>query len=131
MDDNKEFDAWNKVKKRLQKRTSLPLFKEGEVWWFAAGKNISTEIKGKGKSFSRPVLILRKLSATCFMGVPLTSKQHEGTWYVCFVFQGKVEVANLAQARTMSPFRLYNKLGRVSESDFRLVQDGFNALYCK
>lgn len=75
------------------------------------GENIGVEINGKCERFSRPVLIFKKLSRFGFMGVPLTSQEHEGEWYVSFVFRDKKQFATLAQARVMSVSRLYEKNG--------------------
>ena len=130
MDTAQEFDCWNQIKQSLSKRSNPPSIKEGEVWWHAAGKNIGVEVNGKGPKFSRPVLILKKLSRFGFMGVPLTSRHHQGEWYVRFDFLNKTQFANLSQARTMSTLRLYNKMGTVPDSDLELVRQGFKNLFC-
>ena len=57
------FDDWNIIKKDVHssdKNKSL-FFNEKEVWWVTIGINIGLEIYGKGSSFTRPVLILKKL----------------------------------------------------------------------
>lgn len=64
-----------------------------------------------------------------FLGVPLTSQAHEGTWYVPFVFKNRKQVAVLSQVRTFSVFRLYEKMGTVPDSDLELVKTGFHKLY--
>ena len=63
------------------------------------------------------------------MGVPLTSQKHQGTWYVPFEFKNREQIAVLAQARVLSVFRLYKKMGTVPDSDLELVRDGFRKLY--
>lgn len=125
----KHFDEWIYVKAELHHKWTLRNIKEGDVWWCAFGENIGVEINGKSYEFSRPVLIIKKLSRFGFMGVPLTSQRHEGTWYVPFEFKNKRQVAVLAQARVMSVFRLYKKMGIVPNSDLELVRDGFRKLY--
>ena len=87
------------------------------------------EIDGKSKKFSRPVLILKKFSKFCFMGVPLTSQIKKGSWYAEFVFQNKTQTASLIQARLIDVPRLYNKIGQVPDSDLRLVRDKFLKLF--
>ncbi len=89
------------------------------------GENISVEINGKHEVFSRPVLIFKKLSRYGFMGIPLTSQEHQGDWYVPFVFRDKKQIAALAQARVMSVSHLYRKMGNATKGDLRKVQDGF------
>ena len=68
---DKEFDNWNNVKKRISLKANLPPIKEGEVWWCAIGKNLGVEIDGKSWQFSRPIVIMKKLSRHSFMALPL------------------------------------------------------------
>lgn len=124
----KFFDDWNEVKKGLDERVRVRSIREGEVWWCSVGENICTEINGKGSRFVRPVLVLRKLSKYSFIGVPLTSKSHVGSWYVSFVFQNKEEVAVVAQVRNFSVARLHRKMGTVPQSDLNLVRKGLLGL---
>lgn len=93
------------------------------------GENVGVEINGKNELFSRPVLVLKKLSRFGFLGVPLTSQEHEGSWYVHFDFRGRMQTAVLAQAKVMSALRLYDKMGQLPMSDLELVREGFRALY--
>lgn len=125
----KFFDDWNGVKKGLDKVEKFPRFSEGDIWWCGVGENVGVEINGKSRKFSRPVLVLKKLSRHGFMGVPLTSQPHEGSWYVPFMFRGRVEIAVLAQAKSMSVCRLYSRMGQVPEDDLELVRRRFVTLY--
>lgn len=54
----KHFDEWNNIKKALEKNNAEFPFREREVWWYAAGENLGSEIAGKGTRFSRPILKL-------------------------------------------------------------------------
>ena len=127
--EEKRFDEWNEVKKNTHGLRRMPAIKEGEIWWCAIGENVGVEINGKSEVFSRPVLVLKKLSRFGFMGIPLTSQMHEGDWYVPFVFQGKTSVAVLSQARTFSVLRLCRRMGTLPESDLDAVAIGFDRLY--
>ena len=73
--------------------------------------------------------MMKKLSKFGFMGIPLTSKFHDGIWYVEFVFKNRKQYAALAQARVFSIYRLCRKMGSMSDSDLELVKDGFKKLY--
>ena len=126
----KHFMEWMERKEQLHDAKNLVNIHEGEIWWCAVGENVGVEINGKNKDFSRPILVLKKLSRYGFMGVPLTSQPHEGTWYVKFIFQKKEEFAVLAQSRVVSVQRLYNKMGQLPYSDLQLVKDGFRNLFC-
>lgn len=125
----KDFDDWNDLKKNMDKLAKLPTINDGEIWWCGVGANVGVEISGKGKRYSRPVLIMKKLSRFGFMGVPLTSQPKKGSWYVGFEFLGKLETAVVGQAKTISVSRLYSKMGQVPKSDLDRVKAGFLALY--
>lgn len=129
MEEKKDFDKWIGVKSDLHNSGIFRDIKEGEVWWCSIGANVGVEIDGKQELFLRPVLIVKKLSKFGFMGVPLTSQEHLGSWYVEFYFKDKRQFAVLAQARVMSVYRLHRIMGTVPNSDLKLVRDGFRKLY--
>ena len=101
----KDFDGWIKLKEKLHNTRQLRTVGEGDIWWCGLGENVGVEICGKGNLFARPVLVVRKFGRYSFMGVPLTSKEHTGNWYVSFEFKNKKEIAVLAQAETISVSR--------------------------
>ena len=128
--EEKRFPEWMERKERIHNVGRLPAILEREVWWVAVGENVGVEINGKSGRFSRPVLVYKKLSKFGFLGIPLTSQAHEGSWYVPFEFQGKTSYAALAQIRVMSVSRLYGSaIGQISKADFRAVCKGFDDLY--
>jgi len=59
---NKDFDKWNKRKKRIHEGSFDDFVHAREVWWCAVGVNIGVEADGKHTNFERPVLIIRKFS---------------------------------------------------------------------
>lgn len=124
MIDIKLFDAWNIVKKRLERRVAVRFFREGQVWWCSIGQNIGSEAYGKGRVFVRPVLIFRKISHNLFLGVPVTTKTKSGDWYSTIKFKGKGQAAMLYQIKVMDRKRLSNKIGEISEKEFgRISKD--------
>ena len=127
--DEKHFQEWIKLKERLHEINRIPRILEGEVWWCACGENIGVEINGKHEVFSRPVIVMKKLSHFSFMGIPLTSQPKVGSWYVEFDFLKNKEYAALCQARILSVARLYSKIGRLPESDLKNIRDSFVRLY--
>ncbi len=127
--DDERFDEWNELKKKLNHSGGRPTIREGEIWWYAAGANIGIEIDGKGKRFSRPILIMTKLSKDGFMGIPLTSQEKSGSWYVSFDFLEKTQYAAVCQAKVMSVSRLYTKIGQVPKSDLERVRTAFHKIY--
>ena len=129
MDDEKRFSEWIELKEKLHNMNRRRTISEGEIWWCAMGENIGIEINGKSKTFARPVLIFKKLSRFGFVCIPLTSQLHYGSWYAHFRFQGKHQVAALAQLRTISVARLYKKIGDIDDSDRIAVREAFRKLY--
>ena len=128
-EDTKKFFEWIEIKEDIHFEGVERSIREGEVWWCALGENVGVEINGKNEEFSRPVVIMKKLSKYGFMGVPLTSQKHKGSWYVPFTFKNWREYAVLAQARVMSVYRLYDKMGTLPMSDLEKIRRGFVRLY--
>ena len=102
---------------------------DGDIWWCGFGENVGIEINGKSRRFSRPVVIMKKLSEDGFMGVPLTSQEKTGSWYAEFEFLGKKEYAAICQARVLSVSRLYSKIGQIPKTDLDKVKRAFCSLY--
>ena len=127
--EEKHFEEWIQLKEKLHFNSKIPSIREGEIWLCSFGENVGTEINGKSSRFTRPVLIMKKLSRLGFMGIPLTSQEKTGSWYAEFTFLGKREFAAICQARVMSVSRLHSKLGQVPQFDMDIVKSAFHALY--
>ena len=124
----KDFNGWMKVKEDVHRQGIVHNFKNGEIWWSSIGENVGTEICGKGKTFSRPVIVFRKLDRYSFWAIPLTSKPHKGSWYISFKFNNRDEIAVVSQIEYMSVFRLNRKMGQLSNMDYQKVHAGFRKL---
>lgn len=124
----KDFAGWIKLKAKIHYKGSIRTIRDGEIWWCRIGENVGNEICGKGKDFLRPVLIIHKLTKYNFIGIPLTSKEHEGDWYVKFDFKGKKEYAVIAQVENISTYRLHHKMGELPEPDLDRVLTGLHRL---
>jgi mRNA interferase MazF len=122
---------WCKVKIILSEHSPDILFKEGEIWWCRIGMNIGHETYGKGVSFARPVLIYKKLSKDFFIGVPITSKKKEGTWFVPLVFNDKENCAILSQVRSFDGRRLIERMSVLGYTQFELVKIALRDLLLK
>lgn len=127
--EEKHFEEWIELKEKLHFNAKAPKILEGEVWWCSFGENVGVEINGKSVRFTRPVLIMKKLSRYGFMGIPLTSQEKTGSWYVKFGFLEKMEFAALCQARVMSVSRLHSKMGQVPARDLIIIKKSFCSLY--
>jgi mRNA-degrading endonuclease toxin of MazEF toxin-antitoxin module len=127
---DKDFDGWNMQKKNIDKsQHKPPLFNEREIWWCTYGLNIGTEVYGKNKFFRRPVMIFKKLAKTSFIGLPLSTKEKIGTWYINVTHsKGIKNCINLSQIRHMDYRRLDKKIGILDASDFNLVKKSMSRL---
>lgn len=129
MMDIKLFDQWNSVKKSLQQNDRVRFFKQRQIWWCSIGQNLGSESYGKGKTFTRPVLIFKKLSGELFLGVPVTSKIKSGSWYVAIRHKGQDITMLLNQTRIYDKKRLVDRFGEVDDADFAKIKTGFQNLY--
>ena len=116
----KKWDRWFVQKKQLDKREVRQWFKSGEVWWVSIGVNIQSEIDGKGRNFSRPVLILKK-DRRMFLGIPLTGTTKDIPSY--YTFKKGSLVFN--QARWLDRNRLLRKKEKMSEKKFLTIKKAF------
>lgn len=126
----KKFIEWIGLKEKIHNNSSAPLyFNEGEIWWCAVGENVGIEINGKGELFSRPIFVYKKLSKNGFLGIPLTTQDKNGSWYVEISFKGNINIVNLAQIRVFSSFRMYEKMGSLDDNDILKIKNGLLRLY--
>jgi mRNA interferase MazF len=122
------YDQWNIQKKALSKSKQRYLFKEGEIWWCSLGLNVGTESFGKGETFRRPVLILKKLSSETCIALPLTSKEKNGSWFVDIPVKGEVNWVMLYQIRMIHIKRFQRRLSVLEELDFLRVKEKLETL---
>lgn len=72
----KSFDTWNGLKKDIDSG-SRKLYKAHDIWWCSLGVNVGYEQGGTGKSYERPVVVLRGFSKDVCLIVPLTTSIQE------------------------------------------------------
>lgn len=128
---SEEFDQWNELKKKIQHNEKLLPFREREIWWYAAGENLGSEINGKGKRFSRPILIVRKYGNATFFGVPLSTRKLSGFWYANVTVKGINRCVLLSQASSLSALRLYEKIDRIPVNEFNEINSRLSQLLLK
>lgn len=125
-DENKEFNLWNELKKKIQSEIDEPDYfpKEGEVWMSSLGKNIGFEQNGSGTNFSRPVLVVKKFNNRMFWCASLSTKQKKFDFYYNFTDPNGEKVSIiLAQLKLVSVKRLKRKLYDISNIDLGKVRD--------
>jgi len=120
---SKLFDLWNRHKQRIDRENRRLFFHEREVWRMQMGKNIGFEQDGKGKAFTRPVLIVKKFNKEVFWGISLTTQKKEGKFYFPLSgYSSKEGTAILSQLRLFDAKRLKVKMGEVNMKDFLFIK---------
>ena len=118
----KDFDKWNKIKKRTHAENPR-LYTLREIWWCRIGVNIGTEQDGGGKLFLRPVVILRGFGSDACLIVPLTTSVREHPLRVSVgVVDGYPARANLSQLRIIDTRRLVEKIGFLEQEIFQALR---------
>lgn len=126
---SRDFDNWNEVKKNLDNKKEVIFFKEREIYWSNIGQNIGFEQNGKGKDFTRPVLIFKKFSKQMFFGIPLSTQRKEGSFFFEFSFkENQISTALLVQTKLYDVKRLDKKIGKISVEDFEKLKRKFREL---
>ena len=126
----KQFLKWIKLKEKLHNvQKEPPLVKERDLWWVSFGENIGSEINGKSDLFSRPAVVLKKLSRSFYLVAPTTTKKKEGTWYVEITQERKFVYVCIHQIRIIDYRRLSSKLGQIDTNDFAKIKNAFRELY--
>ena len=115
---HKEYSRWHTTKSIINEK-ERPAFNEKEIWFANIGSNIGCEEDGKGKTFLRPVIILRKFSKEACLAVPLTRSFRVGVFYYNFSFsEGPISTAILSQLRLIDSKRLNYRAGTIGKNDF-------------
>lgn len=129
--EEKKYDDWNVVKKQTDEIKDKIKIRAGEIRWCRFGINIGNEILGKGETFRRPVLILKKFSGDVFLGLPLTTKIHNGDWYYPIDFNDTKQSVILNQARLLDKKRLEDKMCEVAEAELLKIKQHYCNLILK
>jgi len=120
----KRFDEWNETKKELEIYAYPPYFKRREIWWCHLGANIGYEQDGKGKDFSRPVLILNSYNRNIFTAVPLSSKiKSDNFYYKEVIYNKKRYSVIISQIRLLDSKRLIRKIATLDRQQFEDVRN--------
>lgn len=121
----KRFNEWNNIKQSVDDlQTEDHYFKEREIWWCYLGENIGLEQNGKGDSFIRPVLILKKFSRRMCWVLPLSTKVSKGNFFIPVLSESNIiRMTTIPQLRMIDIKRLRNRFDIVSSSELELVKE--------
>jgi len=124
----KNFDSWFALKPKInQKDANSLFFEERQIWWCSIGANIGSEIDGKHSNFERPVLILKKFGNNTFLGVPMSTKIREGSYYFDILIKETQGQLLFHQAKTMDCKRLLRKIIKINPNLFNTIKEKFKA----
>src|SRR3989339_1177161 len=114
----KDFDVWNKRKKIIDGEKRNPDFHEREIWWCSIGVNVGSEQHSQTDDFSRPVIIVRRLTEDIFWGVPLTTKTMKLPFRIRLTLGDITNDALILQMRVYDRKRLVRQIGIVPQDVF-------------
>lgn len=127
----KDFQAWHRIKKEIHNRhESIEVyFHEREIWWCHLGANVGVEQDGKGSTFSRPMLILKKFNRNMFWGISLSTKLKASPYYSEYTDIKKIKrSAVIPQLRLVSTRRLISKMDLMNIEDFGKIKKAIKDL---
>ncbi len=127
----KDFDSWNKKKKEIHFRSNFNHgIKEREIWWCSIGENVGTEVFGKSKNFSRPVLIINAESSENVVCIPLSSKIKKGKYRAFIITEdNKKHDVLISQVRVVDKRRLIKKMYILDLIQYKKLKIYFDLLF--
>lgn len=123
----KLFGDWLQLKSYLHHKKIPPLFSEREIWACHLGVNVGFEMDGKKDGALRPVLVFKKLSHQTCLGIPLTGKQKQGSWYRDSYVGGKSGSFCFHQIRIFDAKRFKYRMETISSQEFKDLKESFFA----
>ena len=129
----KKFDEWNEAKKATESIERKVGIKPRELFWVKIGINIGSEEYGKGENFTRPVIIIRRLTHDLFLGVPTTTSIKYDDYFHSFEYnhenKGKHQTtAMILQVKVFSTKRIMKRIGMVDKENFKIIQEKIKRL---
>lgn len=124
----KDFNSRNKIKEELHNERRRVFVNEREVRVAHLGINIGFEEDGKGESFVRPVLVIKRLGNLFFV-VPLTTKGKDNRFYHALPghYFNQTSRIILSQVRAIDRNRFARKIQTIDEDDFLAIKEKLKA----
>ncbi len=125
----KKFDQWNILKKKVNAQKGNVFVRPREVWYAHIWVNVGNEEDGKGTTFQRPVLVIKKVGNLFFVA-PLTTKGRDSIFYYTFPHEyfSCISRVILSQAKMVDKKRLTDKLFVVDTDHFICIKEKLKAL---
>ncbi len=127
---DKDYVKWHKEKRRINNAHDRVFYNEREVWFCHLGENVGFEQDGRGDTYLRPVIILKKFNNEICWAIPLTKrvKPNRPFNFVLSFHKGVRSTALLSQIRLVDVKRLKYKVGTVSLSNFTSLKEKIRRL---
>jgi len=120
----KDFWRWHSEKEKVDEKETRVFFHEREIWFCHLGTNVGFEQDGKGENFGRPVIVFRKFNKEVFWGVPLTTREKGGKFYLSIsIGDSEPRKAILSQLRLLDAKRLYQKIGTINYEAHKRLEE--------
>ena len=125
----KDFRTWHNKKEKVDEKEARVFFHEREIWFCHLGTNVGFEQDGKGENFGRPVVVFRKFNKEVFWGVPLTTREKGGKFYLSIpTGNDESRKAILSQLRLLDAKGLYQKIGTIDSETHKSLEEAIIAL---
>ncbi len=125
----KQFDEWNTRKQDLQNNEKPYVkFHARDVWWCSYGVNLGSEQDGTGGNFERLCVVVKKLSGTTFVALPLSTKEKLADFQVKVVVKDRVGYVLLDQVRVLDVKRMLRKVGYIDKAEFEIIRSRLKEL---
>jgi hypothetical protein len=92
--------------------------------------NIKSEACWKWENFRRPVLIIKKLSSSACIVIPLSTQIKIGTWFANYEIWGIEYTALLYQIKMMHINRFYVNEWKLDRKQFLEIKKRLKSLLC-
>lgn len=121
----KDFRRWAEVAERVESGERPEFVKVGAIYWCHLGVGVGSELVGKGEGFTRPVLVIGKISERMVLVIPVTSKEHRGGNYMEVVVVGMLERLALMHFAVIDVLRLGIFIDEISPMELGMVRKRF------
>jgi mRNA interferase MazF len=127
--EKKDYHLWIPQKVTIHNEKIRPRFHEREIWFATLGENIGFEQDGRGASYLRPVVIVRKFNNEVCLVVSLTKNKKTGIHYFSFEYETNIiSTAILSQIRLIDAKRLNYHSGYMRKEEFSTLKQKLRQL---
>ena len=116
----KNFDAWNRQKKKTDGKSNTPSVRIGDIFWTHCGINIGTETNGAKDSFLRPVVV-RVFNQNHVLVIPATKTKKKHDFYYPVTIDNIESSLSLTQVRVMSAKRFVKRIERLKKHEVEQI----------